>query len=188
MLIDVPFFAASSAFAVSLDPTAPSIVHSTTDEHRPPGEKITVGAEITDTSGIASATLFYRRTGSLAFKQVEMEKGALGRYYGIIPASEVYGSAMEYYIKAVDTVGNVSYMGHEESLLRVALIVNADTDKTLNHLHPVNKKTPFYKKWWVHGLLVLTVLSLAGMYRNSGRGNANDIEVTGDAVIVVTTP
>ncbi|MFO0723743.1 MAG: DVUA0089 family protein [Myxococcota bacterium] len=90
------------SFAVQVaDMNAPQIVHTQVTSPRTPGQAVAVSAQITDASGIASATLFYRAQGASSFTSVAMTGGPT--FVANIPAAAVEPPGIEYYIRAQDS-------------------------------------------------------------------------------------
>ncbi|MBI5574460.1 MAG: lamin tail domain-containing protein, partial [Elusimicrobia bacterium] len=71
------------------------------------GTNIEITAEITDTDGISSATLYYKITGSGTFLQASMSASS-NTYTATIPSNSVTTSGVDYYIKATDNSSNSS--------------------------------------------------------------------------------
>ncbi|MBA4389283.1 MAG: hypothetical protein C0404_15030, partial [Verrucomicrobia bacterium] len=85
--------------------SAPVIVH--TPVLSPAlGAPLAVQAAITDTTAnVASAKVFYRKTGRLLYSMAPMSNTTGSTYEGIIPASAVTSEGLDYYLKAVDNQG-----------------------------------------------------------------------------------
>lgn len=94
------------SFAVIVpDTSAPSITHTPIANGQPTGVTVSVGADVTDSSGVQSVTLFYRAMGGGAYSSVTMSaQGA--SYSAQIPAGAVTAPGMQYYLEAADTAGN----------------------------------------------------------------------------------
>ena len=87
------------------DLAAPSIDHTPIEDGREPGLTVEVSADITDPSGVVSATLFYRPVGG-AFTSTPMM--ASGRTWSAsVPAAAVTTAGVEYYLTADDLCGTV---------------------------------------------------------------------------------
>ena len=84
---------------------APQITHTpmTTASK---GQPLTVTADLTDNSSVASATLYYRKGGASQYSNLNMSPGST--YQATIPSSSVTEKGLEYYITAVDDSGHVS--------------------------------------------------------------------------------
>ena len=94
------------SMTVTLDTTAPVIAHTPVTSATE-SEPIPVSATITDSSGIASATLFYRITGT-TWTSLSMTAD-VNIYTASIPASSVTTAGVEYYIRAMDSDSNTAY-------------------------------------------------------------------------------
>jgi hypothetical protein len=95
-----------ASVTVTLDTTAPVITHTpviSATESVP----IPISATITDSNGIASATLFYRITGA-TWTSLSMTASG-NTYTASIPASSVTTAGVEYYIRAMDSNSNTAY-------------------------------------------------------------------------------
>jgi len=87
----------------------PSIAH-TPVAFATKGEPITISADITDDSGVSSATLYYRKGGGGPYSSVPMSllPESSSTYTASIPASEVTERGIEYYIEAKDIYGGTA--------------------------------------------------------------------------------
>jgi MYXO-CTERM domain-containing protein len=83
------------------DGSPPTITHTPVADGRPMGAAVTVTAEISDPSGVASAVLFYRPSGGI-FSNVVMTHGAGSSYSAQIPAGAVVPPFVDYYLQATD--------------------------------------------------------------------------------------
>jgi len=86
----------------AVDTEAPTITHDPVDSATA-GEDITIEATITDNVAVASATLYYRKTGETAYESVAMT-ATDGTYSAEVPGSDVTADGVEYYISATDGV------------------------------------------------------------------------------------
>ena len=94
------------SITVTLDTTAPVITHAPVTSATE-GVPIPISATITDSGGIASATLFYRIAGA-TWASLSMTAD-VNTYIASIPASSVTTAGVEYYIKAMDSDSNTAY-------------------------------------------------------------------------------
>lgn len=93
-------------YQVTIDATAPTISLASIS---PPvaAQQVTVSFTITDLSGVASATLFYRRGGDQTFTSIALAlTGAT--YDGVIPAISVTSRGLEFYMTATDVYNNIA--------------------------------------------------------------------------------
>jgi len=67
---------------------------------------LTITATISDQSGIDSATLLYRTIGQNEYKRIRMEPLPDDAFLAIIPEFVVIEEGVEYFITAVDPLGN----------------------------------------------------------------------------------
>jgi len=79
----------------------PVILHSPPSP-QPGGQAIPIQANITDDSGIAGATLNYRKGGETNFTIASMTTSGGSLYQGAIPASAATSRGVEYFIAATD--------------------------------------------------------------------------------------
>lgn len=70
-------------------------------------QQVTISFNVTDLSGVASATLFYRQGGDQTFSQITLTKSTT-TYDGIIPAAFVTSRGVEFYMTAADVYNNVA--------------------------------------------------------------------------------
>jgi hypothetical protein len=84
------------------DTTPPSITHTPIANGQVANTAVTVAATVTDTTGVASVTLWYRALGASSFTSLPMTLSS-GSYSANIPAAAVTTAGVEYYITAVDT-------------------------------------------------------------------------------------
>jgi hypothetical protein len=93
-------------FDFTVDATPPVVDHTPITTANA-GGSLSIQATATDNNGIAGVTLFYRpRTSELPYRSVEMTAGDAGQYAAAIPAEDLIGAGVRYYIKAVDASGN----------------------------------------------------------------------------------
>ncbi|MBI2374185.1 MAG: right-handed parallel beta-helix repeat-containing protein [Deltaproteobacteria bacterium] len=85
------------------DSSPPTIVHTPVANGQLAGTAVTVAAQISDSSGVGSATLFYRRMGTTPFTGVPMSLISGSNYQGSIAAATVAAPGVEYYLQAVDS-------------------------------------------------------------------------------------
>lgn len=84
------------------DLTPPTIVTTAVPDGQTAGSAVIVAATITDTTGVASARLYYRTTGAGAFQSTAMS-AAGDRYTATIPAATVAVPGVQYYVEATDS-------------------------------------------------------------------------------------
>lgn len=100
-----PDAASPLSFTVStVDSAGPTIAHDPASGPLSAGAPYLVTATITDSTGVASATLYFRTQGSSSWSSgTAMTAGANNTYTATIASPAVPG--VEYYIRAVDTAG-----------------------------------------------------------------------------------
>lgn len=89
--------------------TTPPVITHTQITTAIKGSPIPISAIITDDTGVASATLFYRIMGEEAWKSASMLLLGDNNYSATIPASNVTIAGVEYYITAMDVASNTAY-------------------------------------------------------------------------------
>lgn len=86
------------------DIVPPEIVHTPLEEF-PAGLPLRIQARVTDESGVADVTLFYRAEGDSEYRRVTMRKAPGSNLYSAdLPARA--GPRIEYFIQASDEAGN----------------------------------------------------------------------------------
>ena len=80
----------------------PMITHTAVMNGQAQAQPVTIVAQVTAVSGVASVTLNYRVQGGPSFSQAAMT-GAAGTYSAVIPGAAVIPPAVEYFIEARDT-------------------------------------------------------------------------------------
>jgi hypothetical protein len=124
---DVPY-----SFTVTQgDETGPSISHVPVADGQSAGKDVEVKATVTDSSGIASVTLYYRTSGTLDFKTTTMTSTGGNLYSGTIPSTSVKSAGVDYYLKAVDksSSSNVTYEpAGAPSMTHHFTVISGDTE------------------------------------------------------------
>jgi MYXO-CTERM domain-containing protein len=87
---------------VTTDASPPSIVHTPIANGQQASTAVVITANITDASGVASATLYYRATGAGAFASLPMTASG-GDYSATIPSAAVTVAGVDYYLSATDS-------------------------------------------------------------------------------------
>ncbi len=94
---------AHSFTVVPADSDPPEIIHSPISDGQSEGNDITVSADVTDATGVATVTLSYRLVGSGGFASAMMTNVGGDTYNGTIPGATAARPGVEYYISATDT-------------------------------------------------------------------------------------
>jgi len=102
---DGPYSEIVSATTPTLDTQGPSIL---IQQPSPPaaGVAVVISATISDSSGVQSATLWYRPGGGQAGSATM--SGGSGQYSGTIPSAAITPSGVGFYIEATDVMDNTS--------------------------------------------------------------------------------
>ncbi|MCA9541421.1 MAG: hypothetical protein KC620_21125, partial [Myxococcales bacterium] len=96
-------------FSVSAeDRLGPQIEHQPIADGRPEGEDVLIEATADDPAGVANVRVYYRPAGFPFFQEAPLAL-ADGVYTGRIPGFSVLAPAVEYYLRAADGDGNLSY-------------------------------------------------------------------------------
>ena len=87
---------------------------------------IEIWTSVSDDTGVAAVTLYYRNSPGAGFVAVEMEvcEGCIDAYKGTIPGGAVVTPVVEYYIVAGDGVNAASYPGESPEEHPLAVDVN----------------------------------------------------------------
>jgi hypothetical protein len=113
------------------DSTGPTVVFDPIPDGQPAGEPVTLSVQLSDESGVYSAALYYRATGSEYWGTSFLIPGTSG-YTGTIPGSYVTQAGVDYYVKATDA-----------SLLRNTTLVPADGASGALHFSTQLVTSPF---------------------------------------------
>ena len=118
----------ASQAAAARDRKAPVIKHQAVTE-APKGRDLVIVAEIKDRSGLFEPTLYYRVKSGGAFSRSAFVVQKKNIYQAVIPAAELSGDVVEYFIESFDQQGNgPARMGGPEKPLKIKLIAPALTD------------------------------------------------------------
>jgi len=90
----------------TIDTTAPEIIHTPVLSGTA-GQDIMISATVTDSSGLGYVHLYYRKTGTQQYTEIDMDKGSGNTYATAIPGSAVTSDGIQYYVEANDTAGNI---------------------------------------------------------------------------------
>ncbi len=181
------------SFTVSpVDGTAPVISHTPIADGQTANGALTVSANVTDASGVASVTLHHRRQGTPTFTQVTMT-GAGGNYSAAIPAATVQTPGVEYYIQAVDaaTPSNtrVAPMGAPGTPYAFTVAMADTNPPQITHTQVTSPRAP--------GVAVnvsATITDASGvstaqlLYRRVGGASFTTVPMTGGPTFVATIP
>ncbi|MCB9652140.1 MAG: hypothetical protein H6730_36895, partial [Deltaproteobacteria bacterium] len=85
------------------DQVPPTITVTPVAADQPEGTAVTVSAQVSDSTGVGSVQLYYKRASDALFTSVTMS-GSGGSFSASIPAQAVLPPAMEYYLEASDTI------------------------------------------------------------------------------------
>lgn len=173
--------------AQSADSTPPSILHTPPDVPMVLDEPFLVQAVVTDDVAVARVRLYFRAEGVSEYRAIEMARAMAGRYSATIPAHQRADRAIEYFIQAEDTAGNVALRGGAFEPLRIADPSTVDQHGPVERLTmrtPDTPGKPWYKKWWVWTIAGAVVLGAAA----GGGGGGGDEEPSGSATITAPIP
>lgn len=106
------------------------------------GTEVTITTDVTDvTTNVAEVRLYYRKTGTLLYNNIQMILQGGDTYSGIIPLSFATDDGIDYYIKATDNYNVSSYHGtsdlphkmNPEYILKRVVGVNTEIFQLNNH-------------------------------------------------------
>jgi len=157
------------------DPVPPKIEYTPYRGKLPSGIGIEIWSRIRDNTSVARAELFFRNKGDLGFQSLPLQNEGNDIYTVTVPADSITGSAVEYYLMAQDAAGNLSYAGTVESPYRVAVAGGPELK-------------PWYKKWWVWGIVALAAGAGAGAGIAMGGGGGNGSQETTNVTVVISPP
>jgi MYXO-CTERM domain-containing protein len=122
------------------DTTAPTITSTAIANGQLEGVAVPVAASVTDATGIASVTLFYRVQGAPSFSNIAMSSTGGSNYGASIPAGSVTTAGVEYYIRAIDSAsaGNTAVLPTTApgTPFRFTVVSSDLTGPTLAHTPP----------------------------------------------------
>jgi hypothetical protein len=99
-----PDGAAPYSFTVTPgDEEPPVITHTPIASGQPIGRDVNVAATVTDATGVASVTAYYRVSNTTDWTTLPLSKVAGDLYTAVIPASVVTTDGVDYYLEAVDS-------------------------------------------------------------------------------------
>ena len=119
------------------DLTAPTIAVASPPDGQAAGTAVTVSATITDDSGIAAASLFYRTAGASSFTAAAFTLISGDTYRATIPAIFVQTPAVEYYVSATDNSPSANQAlapaGAPSTVSRFTVAVSDTAGPSLGH-------------------------------------------------------
>jgi MYXO-CTERM domain-containing protein len=121
---------------VAPDTTPPVITHTKVADGRTAGSSVGIDATITDAGGVASASVYYRATGTSSWTSLGMTNTAGNTWSVTLPGTIVTVAGVDYYIEAIDTANNhaTAPTGAPGSVLAFTVIAGADTTPpTITH-------------------------------------------------------
>lgn len=90
-----------------VDESGPVIEHTPITTSQQYEQAVALTATVTDAaSGVQSVSGFYKRADQVQWTSVSLEASG-DLWQGAIPAADVTGSGMNYYLEAVDSAGNI---------------------------------------------------------------------------------
>ncbi len=183
LILPVTAFAAEEFKVTPLDPMAPEVEHIPSESAAESGQDFRISARVTDNRAVKEVVLFYRTPDAEDYSPIRMEFDGADHYVATIPKEQVRAPNIEYYIKATDTAGNITFRaGKVEPLV---VIVN---QPVINGPGPINGQEPPPKKWWWAAgaaIAAAVVIGLAG--GGGGNGGGGDGE-TGTVTVTAPAP
>jgi len=104
----------TAAVLTRVDNDLPATIHHDLISNATDAQDLPVMAVVTDDIRVQKVELFYRVAGSGAFVSSPMQATFRDAYTAVIPASAVTPMAVEYYIVARDSQGNLTFRGTPE--------------------------------------------------------------------------
>ncbi|MEZ4267599.1 MAG: PKD domain-containing protein, partial [Myxococcota bacterium] len=95
-----------------VDNVGPSIVHTPVANGQAEGADVQVDATVTDTTGVASVSLYYKVATGSTYASVDMTDLGDGHYRASVPGVVVTSAGVRYYIRAVDTAAGANTSTH----------------------------------------------------------------------------
>jgi hypothetical protein len=194
-----PLIRAGQLSLPSGDLVAPEITQETYVQSVAPDSDHTITVKVTDDVGVKQVTLFYRVIGESNYKRRTMQKvGQSDDFLAKVNADEIRSPGIEYYIQAMDLVGNTLLHGYEFSPLSVTIDADAaqpdlaESEETPMFEPTTEKEKKGISKWVWIGLGALVVGAVAAGGGSSGGDSApppdGDVPTTGTLTITGTTP
>jgi len=166
------------------------------------GEPQTIVATVNDDRAVRYVTLFYRYGESGEFIAEPMKQTAASTYSATLQTSDETTSSIQYYVKAADTSGNITFRGYssspktlqptpqaiEQSDFIVVKPVVAESDLTqANSTKPTQTSKSNRTLYTVLGVLgaIFLVGAVAG---SSGGGGGGVAENVGTVTVISTNP
>jgi hypothetical protein len=119
------------------DLIAPTIAVAAPPDGQASGTAVTVSATITDASGIAAASLFYRTEGASSFTSAAFTLISGDTYRATVPAIFVQTPAVEYYVSATDNSPSANQAlapsGAPSTVARFTVAVSDTAGPSLGH-------------------------------------------------------
>ncbi len=171
------------------DSTPPTVVHTPPDVPMALNEPFVVHAVVTDNVAVARVRLYFRAEGAEGYRTIEMAPARGGSYRATIPAHHPSDRAIEYFIQAEDTAGNIGLRGGAFEPLRIADPSAAPPGEFGTRLamqtpaEPEQK--PWYKKWWVWTIAGAVII---GAVAGGGGGGGGEEPAPGTATITAPIP
>lgn len=124
----------------TVDKTAPEITHQPLVTKIKKGEAFIISTIVTDESGIAKVSLFYRHKGDLTYRKIEkLESDWRGRFFYKIPGYLTKEPGIEYYLQAYDNQGNgPSMMGTASKPILISVYTPDTIPPQISHT-PIKK-------------------------------------------------
>ena len=151
-LSTLPAAGAAMPFGFSVDvpdEDLPVIVHEPIVATQAKGAPVTVTATVTDPSGVAEVRVYFRAGGTASFTSAALTPVVGDRFTGTIPAAVVMGSAVDYYLEAVDGSEEQNLARHPDTApamvhsFEVSADVVADTDgPMISHVPTAEEARP----------------------------------------------
>ncbi|MDH5612646.1 MAG: hypothetical protein OEY66_09360 [Gammaproteobacteria bacterium] len=181
-----PLLRAEQLSLPTSDLAAPKISQEKYIETVEPGKNHEVIVTVTDNVGVKQVVLYYRVTGTEAYKSLAMQNiNKSDDYRANITADQIKSPGIEYYVQAMDFAGNTLLHGYSFSPISVKTVSAGTVAATPSEKVPTlfakekEEEEESYTWYWVG----LGVLALAAGGGGGGGGGSS----TPTATLTVTT-
>lgn len=100
--------------SADIDTTPPVIEHTPIETAQQYGTAVPISALVTDEeSEIFVVQVYFKQETSTFWENVALTPAGDGNYNGNIPAASVGSAGMNYYLSAIDSEENTSYLPHD---------------------------------------------------------------------------
>lgn len=185
-LVYAPVLQAAPPSMPLSDLTAPEITHKIIQGSIEAGASVQIKATANDHSGIKSVTLYYRTKGTRKYNRSTMHRVDDTNEYAVtLGKDDVVAPGIEYYIEAIDLVGNTLLQGYADYPLILSVVpattTNVQTEEVVTQkveagsiLNEPTAEKNKHKSWlWIAlGTLALGAIAAAVNGSSNGGGSS----------------